>query len=247
MQSNSNEVSRILNEAIPIPGQTWLFHPAVPVNLIRRHPVAQRESQLLRLMKKAGELDEDKLGVVRISPGGDKFWAITGATRVEWMQKEGRETVPAQVYPIEMTEAQMSKGLLDEATSIALSAAVKQEKGEVAGDKDALLIKRIREEILPGVAAIGEFYVILRKDGEEFLIKVAEELRRTWPQETHTIPAPVIGGMAVLLRSGGVVAAKFRSRRKDGRNTPLRLWSEARRVTKGPLRKTIARMLSGEK
>lgn len=209
--STQTTLRQVLNDATRIPGRDWLFHPAVPLALIVRHPVAQRNSPLDLLRKKGGKFDANKAGLPRVVPNASKAYAVTGATRVEWAKEAGQTTTPAEIWPEEMSVKEMATFFLDELQHIEPNIRITQKLGEVAEKPAALAVRNARAQ-LPGTTVIGAFRIIYgQKNGAILLQRTVTELKRTWPRSIKEISAPVIRGMALLLSvPGGTVARKWR-------------------------------------
>jgi hypothetical protein len=194
-----------------IPGRKWGFHPAVPIDLITRHPEAQRPSPLAVLRKKGKTYDANKAGLPRLVPNGEKFYAVTGATRTEWANESGERTTPAEIWPEEMSVKGMAEFFLDELQHVEPNIRVTQKLGEVAEKEIAIAVKQAREE-LEGTPVIGAFYTIYKKkNGPALLQRTVKELKKTWPRAISDISATVISGMAILLESGASPNRKWRS------------------------------------
>lgn len=206
----SKAIGDFQTETIAIPGRDWRLHPAIPVDLITRHPKAQRSSPLAVLRKK-GKFDPNKAGLPRLVPNGTRFYAVTGATRSEWAKENGVTTMPAEVWPREMSVKGMADFFLDELQHVEPNIRTKQAIGEVAEKPIALAVRAAREE-LPGTNIIGAFRTVYgRKNGAALLQRTVRELKRTWPNAISGITAPVVSGMALLLESDGKIARKWRS------------------------------------
>lgn len=210
--ASQKSIGEIRKAAMPIPGRTWLFHPAVPVGLITRHPTAQRASTLTNLKNKneGRGFDADMAGVPRLCPNGSKFYAVTGATRTEWASEVGEPTMPAEIWPDEMPVKEMAEKFLHETVNTPPNICTTQRLGVLAEERIALAVKEAQEELRPTVI-VGAFRSIYRKkNGPALLKKTVAALKKMWPRNIKEISAPVVSGMALLLLSGGTPATKWR-------------------------------------
>lgn len=202
-------VETVLAEAQPIPGRKWKFHPAVPLEIVTRHDVAQRASPLAVLRKK-GKFDPNKAGLPRLVPNGTRFYAVTGATRSEWAKENGERTTPAEVWPENMPVKGQAEFFLDELQHVEPNIRVKQQLGEVAEKAIAIAVREARAQ-LPGTQIIGAFRTIYgKKNGAALLDRTVKELKRMWPRQIAGISAPVVAGTALLISSDTRPADKWR-------------------------------------
>lgn len=195
-----------------IPGRKWGFHPAVPLSLIIRHPEAQRPSTLDRLRKKAGEYDANKAGFPRLVPNGQKFYAVTGATRTEWAGESGMSTTPAEVWPEEMSVGGMAAFFLDELVHVQPGGRMVQKIGEVALKPIALAVKEARARYLGSANIVGAFRTIYqKKNGPALIRRTVDELQRLWPDaQFGTVSASVVAGMCIVLENKQKPANKWK-------------------------------------
>jgi hypothetical protein len=207
------EMEKIIAESIPIPGSEYRFHPAVPVRLFERNKDAQRKSPLPRLKKKGGKFDVSRAGIPRVVPNGTKFYPVIGATRCEWAREANGpdSTLPVEVFPEEMSNAQQAAAFLDELVSNPPGTKTQHTIGVVTGRQKYLDVAEA-EKRLKGNLSIGAL-TIIRKSGADLLRATVDEALRCFPNEAAKIPSAVLRGIAITIDDGTAIAERWRRSR----------------------------------